>query len=95
MEQGGADVDMLCLQREHEKQGAMFSCFYWAVFSWNLEETSKRRTQIPNAAHWTKVLVSADEHRILGHACHSALPAACASIGSEYLPRALDHMIDY
>lgn len=48
---------MLCLQREHEKQGAMFSCFYWAVFSWNLEETAKRRTQVPSPAHWGKVLV--------------------------------------
>lgn len=35
----------------------MFSCFYWAVFSWNLEETAKRRTQVPSPAHWGKVLV--------------------------------------
>ncbi|KAK9812465.1 hypothetical protein WJX73_002038 [Symbiochloris irregularis] len=48
--------ELVTMRREHEKQGAMFSCFYWAVFSWNLEETTKRRDQIPDAAHWTKVL---------------------------------------
>ena len=49
----------MVLQREHEKQGALFSCFYWAVYAWNVHETVKRERELPTSAHWNKVLVSA------------------------------------
>lgn len=46
------------LQRAHEKRRALFSCFYWAVYSWNLEAMQSAGSP-PGQATWKAMLVSA------------------------------------
>lgn len=49
--------DLLPLQRLHEERRALFSCFYWAVFSWNQEELATAGPP-PDAGFWSHILVS-------------------------------------
>ena len=46
------------LQRAHEKRRALFSCFYWAVYSWNLEAMQSAGSP-PGQAAMKAMLVSA------------------------------------
>ncbi|KAK9818695.1 hypothetical protein WJX74_008215 [Apatococcus lobatus] len=42
-------------RREHEKRRALFSCFYWAVYSWNLHEMRAAQSP-PTTAAWSIIL---------------------------------------
>lgn len=43
------------VQKEFDRPGAVASCFHWALFSWNLEE-SQRRQHEPQP-DWAAMLV--------------------------------------
>jgi hypothetical protein len=43
-------------QREHEKRRALFSCYYWAIYCWNLEEL-KTAGEPPGREFWRAILV--------------------------------------
>lgn len=45
------------LQREHEERRALFSCYYWAIYSWNREEMTAGG-QPPPTPTWRSALVT-------------------------------------
>lgn len=55
---------MLAVQRKHEERRSLFSCFYWAIFSWNSQEMAAAGAPPPRSL-WGNVLVSA--RRIRGN----------------------------
>ena len=44
------------VQRTHEERRALFSCFYWAIFSWNRDEMGSQG-EPPQLALWARLLV--------------------------------------
>lgn len=44
------------MQRTHEERRALFSCFYWAIFSWNCDEMGSHGDP-PQLALWARLLV--------------------------------------
>jgi hypothetical protein len=44
------------MQREHEDRRALFSCFYWACWSWNRRSMQRAALQPPPAAFWRQLL---------------------------------------
>ena len=40
----------------HEERRALFSCFYWAIFSWNRDEM-RSQGEPPQLALWARLLV--------------------------------------
>lgn len=47
----------LAVQRKHEERRSLFSCFYWAIFSWNSQEMEAAGAPPPRSL-WGNVLVS-------------------------------------
>ena len=43
------------IQGEHDRPGALASCFHWALFCWNHEEAQKRSSQ--GTPDWAAILV--------------------------------------
>ena len=78
------------MQREHEKQGALFSCFYWAVYSWNMHETKKRQAEAPPMNHWHDVMVS-----VKFHACKALVQKTAADGSSRILGVCSPQETDY
>lgn len=56
-------------QRTHEERRALFSCFYWAAYSWNRQQLPAAGAP-PGATFWSALLVRAAVHATL------CLPAA-------------------
>ena len=50
------DQPFCALQRTHEERRALFSCFYWAIFSWNRDEMGSQG-EPPQLALWARLLV--------------------------------------
>eukprot|EP00891_Asterochloris_glomerata_P001785 jgi/Astpho2/1785/Aster-x0495 len=46
---------VMSIRRAHEKRRALFSCFYWAVYSWNLEAMQSAGSP-PGQATWKAML---------------------------------------
>lgn len=44
------------LQRDHEERRALFSCYYWAIYSWNREEMVAGGVS-PGVSTWKAALV--------------------------------------
>ena len=44
------------LQRDHEERRALFSCYYWAIYSWNREEMVAGGAA-PGVSTWKAALV--------------------------------------
>ena len=49
------------LQRDHEERRALFSCYYWAIYSWNREEMVAGDAP-PAVSTWKAALVGTSIH---------------------------------
>lgn len=47
---------MHVMQRNHEERRALFSCFYWAIYSWNSQEMADAGSPPPPSV-WGHLLV--------------------------------------
>ena len=50
------------LQRDHEERRALFSCYYWAIYSWNREEMVSGGAP-PAVTTWKAALVGSSTHK--------------------------------
>lgn len=55
---GGAAADLealVSMRRDHEERRALFSCYYWAIYSWNREEMASGSAP-PSVSTWKVAL---------------------------------------
>lgn len=55
------EVCAIDLQRDHEERRALFSCYYWAIYSWNREEMAAGGAP-PGDSTWKAALVGLATH---------------------------------
>ena len=85
------------VQGDHDRPGALASCFHWALFCWNHEEAQKRSSQ--GTPDWVAILVGPEtqliqspedpEHLVLlcmlqtSCACSKNLYSDCCTIAAQ------------
>ncbi|KAL3131996.1 hypothetical protein ABBQ32_008620 [Trebouxia sp. C0010 RCD-2024] len=53
----GTDLEVLVsMRRDHEERRALFSCYYWAIYSWNREEVVTGGAKPPALSFWKTAL---------------------------------------